>query len=373
MKNEFLIDSVALLSPLAGIGRYNAEIAKLLPQFDVNANYKYYYGFVSDKVILPSSETRSLSTLGLAKKIIINNRVAKKLTRAGLRVYNSLTMPIYDLYWQPNFIPRDDIKTKKIITTVHDFSWHIEPSWHPKERADDMQKRFWDGIKRTDRIITGSEFTKQEIIKYLNYSADKIDVIYHGVDHSVFYPSNEITLDLPKKYILAVGSIEPRKNLINLLKAYDTFDAEFKNEYKLILVGFKGWNNSDIMSIIEKNKTNIIYLGYINDNELREVYSRASVFVYPSLYEGFGIPPLEAMACGTAVVVSNVSSLPEACGDSALYINPLCIDEIIAAIKSILENSALQNEYKQKGIKWAANFTWQESTKKHIESFYKTL
>ena len=127
---------------------------------------------------------------------------------------------------------------------------------------------------------------------------------------------------LPHKFVLFVGSIEPRKNLKNSLLAYNSLPDSFKKEYKFVLAGFKGWNNLEVMKIINEKQKNIVYLGYLSDHELAYVYNLATVFLYPSLYEGFGLPVLEAMASGTPVITSNTSSLPEVAGDAAVLIDP---------------------------------------------------
>lgn len=375
MNHKILIDCMALLSPLAGIGRYNYEIAKELSQMDSDLQYSYFYGIIKTELILQEElkYTNNISKLNTIKNLIKKSQFAKKLAIEGLRIYNSAFYPKFDLYWQPNFIPRNHIKAKKIIATVHDFSWHIEPSWHPKDRVEHMQNNFWNSMKKVDRIITGSSFSKMEIVDFLGFDENKIDVIYHGVNHDVFYKTNEKTLDLPQNYILAVGSVEPRKNLATLLRAYASLDKDFKNEFKLVLVGFKGWNNNEIVQLINDNKDYVIYLGFVNDDMLREVYNRATVFVYPSLYEGFGIPPLEAMACGAPVISSNAASLPEACGDCAVYVDPKSQNEIANAISKLARDKDLISLLSNKGLNRAREFTWKTSAALHLNSFNKLL
>jgi glycosyltransferase involved in cell wall biosynthesis len=127
---------------------------------------------------------------------------------------------------------------------------------------------------------------------------------------------------LPENFILFVGSIEPRKNLKRLLQAYTDMDDKIRKEFKLVLIGFKGWENEEIMRLIHKLKSDIFYLGYLPEEELGKLYNLARLSIYPSLYEGFGLPPLEAMACGCPIIVSHTASLPEVCGDAAFYADP---------------------------------------------------
>jgi glycosyltransferase involved in cell wall biosynthesis len=140
-----------------------------------------------------------------------------------------------------------------------------------------------------------------------------------------------------------------------------------------VIAGFKGWENKEIMQIIEKNKEFITYLGYISDEELAAVYNKASCFVYPSFYEGFGLPPLEAMACGTPVVCSNVSSLPEVGGDAVVYCDPYSVEDIKNKIELVLLDEGLQKELSLKGLEQAQKFTWEKSAQEHIKIFNELL
>lgn len=375
MKPRLLVDSISLLSKLTGIGKYTNEILKCIEKeskFDVN----YFYGYYSKNRIRPSikSNVKSIKSFVIAKPLL------KKIARKLLLTSSKLFAPKFDLYWSPNFIPLDGIKASKIVTTVHDFSFLVYPQWHPKERLDYMNTYFFKNVQRSDWIITGSEFSKNEIVEYLKYDKDKITVIYHGVDQELYkvYDSTvlyetKLKFDLTDSFLLFVGSIEPRKNLLSLLKAYHLLSETTKNTYPLILVGFKGWENKEIMKEIEKEKEHVRYLGYLSDEELVHVYNLATLFIYPSLYEGFGIPPLEAMACGTAVVSSNAASLPEACGDSALYIDPLDIGDITQKIEFLLNDKSKMEELVLKGLSRVREFTWEKSAKKHLEVFEKVL
>ena len=195
--------------------------------------------------------------------------------------------------------------------------------------------------------------------------------MYHGIDHSLFYPRKNKNLE--QKFILAVGSIEPRKNLKNLLLAYASLPLHVKETYHLILVGAGGWENEDIMLLIKQQHSFVTYSGYVNDETLAQLYNDATLFVYPSFYEGFGIPPLEAMACGTPVISSNASSLPEVCADAAFYINPYDVLSMKDAISTLLNDESLRKAFIDKGLKHSQAFTWQKSAKAHSDLFEKLL
>ncbi len=370
MKPKILIDGIALLFPLTGIGRYTYETAKEIHKIN-NFELNYFYGYYSKRLLEPSSGTEIKSL----KSIIVKNQLLKKIVRKLLFTSSKVFAPTYDVYWQPNFIPNSSIRAKKIVTSVHDFSFILYRDFHPKERIEYIEKFFFKNIVQSDMIITGSEYSKQEVIERLDFTEDKVKVIYHGIDHDLFkiYQDPKVDFEIPSRFILSVGSIEPRKNLLGLLKSYDILDETLKKEYKLVLVGFKGWENREIMDIVNNNKKNIHYLGFISDEDLAKVYNLASLFVFPSFYEGFGLPPLEAMACGTPVVSSNLTSMPEICMDAAVYCDPYDTKDIKNKIELVLTDKALQNTLINKGLKQAGKFTWGKSAREHIAVFKEVL
>jgi glycosyltransferase involved in cell wall biosynthesis len=178
---------------------------------------------------------------------------------------------------------------------------------------------------------------------------------------------------IPEKFILFVGSIEPRKNLTNALKAYNSLPEAFKKECKFVLAGFSGWKNAEVMDMIRRERDNIVYLGYLSDLELAYLYNLASVFIYASLYEGFGIPPLEAMACGTPVIVSRSSSLPEVCGDAAYFVDPLAVDSISEGMYKVFSDSSMKETLVRSGIARAQSFSWDLSARSHLALFSEVL
>ena len=380
VKKKILVDGLALLSPFTGVARYTYEnSSRMQEQTSEQYEWFYDYGYHSKELIKASNTKQSVNLLKKVKSIVVSIPWIKAIGRETLSIISYLSSPTYDLYWQPNYIPKR-VRSKKTITTVHDFSFHIQPQWHPKERLKYYQKNFWKKAQQSDWLITGSNFTKQEIIKYMDFPEEKISVIYHGVDHDLYKVYTEGLLqntknkfELNDNFILFVGSIEPRKNLINLLKAYHLLSNDIKKNFPLVLVGFKGWENVEIMKEIEKEKDYISYLGYLSDEELAHVYNLATLFVYPSLYEGFGIPPLEAMACGTAVVASNVASLPEACGDAVEYIEPENIDNITEKISSLLSDSHKRDALITKGLAHTKEYTWEKAAQEHLKVFEKVL
>jgi glycosyltransferase involved in cell wall biosynthesis len=355
---------------LTGIGRYTYKVSKELKRLDA-FKLNYFYGYYSKNLMEPSSKNGIENIKSIISKSIFLKKVARKIL-----IYSSRPLaPKCELYWQPNFIPNDGIKAKKVVTSVHDFSFIRDKNFHPKERIAYFEKYFFKNIYRSDMIITGSKYTKGEILEHTSFTADRIRVIYHGIDHDLFkvYQNVELDFDIPSKFILSVGSIEPRKNLQRFLKAYNSLPSAIKDKYKLVLVGFKGWENEEIMALIEEGKESIVYLGYITDEELAKVYALASLFVYPSLYEGFGLPVLEAMACGTPVVTSDVSSIPEVGGDAPLYCDPYSIDDIRDKMELVLSDNISIEKMIDRGLEQAKKFSWEKSAKEHMKLFEEVI
>jgi glycosyltransferase involved in cell wall biosynthesis len=304
----------------------------------------------------------------------------KKTTRESLLFISRFSHRTFDLYWEPNIVPLEHLQSKHLITTIHDFSFQHYPECLPKENKEYLQKHFWKNIQKSDRIITGSYYIKNEIIDLLKYDPERIKVIYHGVDHDNFKIYDQLILrefktaqNLPEKFILFVGSIEPRKNLKNVLMGYNALPDTFKKECKFVLAGFSGWKNAEIMDIIRREGKNIVYLGYLSNLELAYLYNLASAFIYASLYEGFGIPPLEAMACGTPVIVSRSSSLPEVCGDAAYYVDPLRVESISEGMYKVFDDSAFREGLARRGVNHAKSFSWDASARSHLSLFNSVL
>lgn len=234
-------------------------------------------------------------------------------------------------------------------------------------------------IKRASHIIAVSQNTKSDLIKYLNIPAEMITVIYNGVNHNIFKPVKSRLFDEP--YILYVGSERARKNLNRLLEAFSTLKEEFKG-LKLVKVGTPGRSaqfRRRILKQIESLGINedVIFVDSATENDLPHYYSAASVFVYPSLYEGFGLPPLEAMACGCPVVTSNNSSLPEVVGDAAITVDPHDVDALTNAMREVLTNDGLREAMIEKGLAQAKRFSWEKTAQEtsavyeRVESFYE--
>jgi len=247
---------------------------------------------------------------------------------------------------------------KNKIVVIYDVSFIRNPRWFSKKFYYYYKFIVARAAREAIKIITVSEFSKKEIQELLNISADKIEIVYAAAPKEA---GDEIGKDLCRsgRYILAVSSMGPNKNLNNLVAA---FIGSGIKHVKLIIVGpgNRSFSHKKLVEAIGSNP-DIIFTGYVSDHDLFGLYRRAEFFIYPSLYEGFGIPPLEAMACGCPVIVSRASSLPEICGDAALYVNPHDIDDIKRALSEILGNGELRQELILRGRERVKLFSWNDS------------
>jgi len=229
------------------------------------------------------------------------------------------------------------------------------------------------GIKRASHIIVDSQSTRSDLIKYLKIPDNRISVIYLGVNHSRFKPYSINLLDKP--YILYVGSERPRKNLGRLFQAFTKLKTEFP-ELKLVKVGPSGRHKRFRRDTMRKSDTlgisrDIIFVDYTSELDLAYYYSSAALLAYPSLYEGFGLPPLEAMACGCPVVTSNTSSLPEVVGEAGIMVNPLDIDSLVEAMRQVLTDNELRDNMVRKGLEQSRKFSWEKTAEQTLKVYNK--
>ena len=229
------------------------------------------------------------------------------------------------------------------------------------------------GIKRANRIIAVSQHTKNDLTKHFKIPENKISVIYNGIDHTVFKPYQVKLLDKP--YILYVGSERPRKNLGRLFAAFAKLKPEFP-ELKLLKIGAAGrskeYRRDTIKQIADSGiSQDIIFVDRASETDLAHYYSSAALLAYPSLYEGFGLPPLEAMACGCPVVTSNISGLPEVVGNAGIIIDPYDIDSLAQAMKQVLTDNKKREEMVAKGLTQARKFSWERAAQETLKVYKK--
>ena len=268
------------------------------------------------------------------------------------------------------------------IITLHDVSFLRYPEFFPKKLYWQLKLSLLYSIRKSKKIITVSEFSKREIIKFYDVEQDKVDVIYNGVSENFRPVGQEDKEKILKKYgiknpyILSVSNLQPRKNLSRLIKAFSSLvKNNEKFSYDLVIVGRKLWLCSEIFNEIrEANiQERVILTGYVPEEDLVYLYNFAEVFVYPSLYEGFGLPIVEAMACGCPVITSSVSSLPEVAGKAGIMVNPYDVEEILQAINGIIDNPDLKRNLKIEGLKQSQKFSWKSAAEKTLKVYESVL
>jgi glycosyltransferase involved in cell wall biosynthesis len=266
----------------------------------------------------------------------------------------------------------------KKFVTIHDMTFFKFPEYH------EILKRYFFRIfihlaaKMADRIITPSESTAKDFALFTNAQKDKISVIHLG---SVNWPTSSFPrkkteivkkkYEIKGEYLLYVGMIEPRKNVPNLILAYEKLSKVNKN-YHLVIVGQKGWGYGELFKLIDdfKLQDRIIFTGFVEGEDKFSLIKGAKAFVYPSMYEGFGLPVLEALSLGVPTVTSNASSLPEVAGEAALLVDPTNVDELYVAIKKLLDDKKIYQELKQKAVLQAAKFSWTRTAEKTIKVYH---
>ena len=273
-------------------------------------------------------------------------------------------LPDYDVVHYPASIgPLDG--GPNVVVTVHDCIFLRHPEWFRWERAAYYRWAGSRSARRAARIIADSEATARDVRECMGIARDRIDVIPLGVD-SAFAPATpeacaaaRVRYSLPDRYFLYVGTLEPRKNLARLVRAWDSVAAELPED--LVIAGRDGWKTAGIHAAIQaaKHRDRIHLPGFIAQDDLPAVLTGARAFTWPSLYEGFGLPVLEAMACGTPVLTSNTSSLPEVTGGNALHVNPDLESEIADALRRLSNDESLYTQLATNGPTHAATFTWQ--------------
>lgn len=298
-------------------------------------------------------------------------------------IWTQVRIPLDLMFQKPDilFLPSHSLPRYhpcKTVVTIHDLAFLTFPAYFKAKDRIIQRKITSYAIKNADRIIAVSHSTKRDIIKYYHVNSEKITVIYHGggeirrpISDSDKIEEVRQKYNLPTRYILYLGVLQPRKNLARLIKAFDSLLKDQKIAQGLVIAGKKGWLYQDIFDTVKRLKLQdkVSFTGYIPTNDLPMLLAGADLFVLPSLYEGFGLPVLEAMACGTPVITSNVSSLPEVVGNAAILIDPYNIKEMADAIYRVLHNENLKSEMVRKGLKQAKKFSWEKTARKTLEIY----
>ena len=362
----------------AGIGRYTKNLARYLLKNDRRNDYIFYAAFCRRR----------------KERLAILN----ELTAGRAKPFHQLVPAQWREWWWQNLpldwprltfgkvnlyhalhisqVPR---RTKiPVITTIYDLSFIYYPHHRSQRHAQLYNWQTDLAIKNSRHLITISESTKNDLVKFKGVPADKITVTYLGAEE-YFRPIKNHNLikrtlakyNIIKPFVLTVGTLEPRKNLLRLLQSWQGLVPTMQQKYQLVLAGGRGWNDEELRLKIKnlKSSARVATAGYVDDRDLPYLYSAAELFIYPSLYEGFGLPVLEAMSCGCPVITSSTSSLPEVGGAAATYIDPLNTKDIGQTLARLLSNQKQRQQMAINGLKQAKKFSWNECAKKTISIY----
>jgi glycosyltransferase involved in cell wall biosynthesis len=360
------IISSHLNSPLTGIGNYTYYLINNLNKNNCNLrnlslfliNSSDNLNFTNDKIII-SNPFPTLKTYGWYTLL------ANRLGSCNLDiVHNPTQTPTFFKFKQ------------KYVLTVHDITPFLFSAEHRFGRSFIFRLLFPRTLENTDKIIAVSNSTKSDLIKYFNVSAEKIEVIHEAADERFKLLTDDEVKDVKQKYnidfpfILYVGTLEKRKNIPTLIKAF--YELKKRNvDHKIVIAGKKGWKYKNIFETVSRLnlQNDIFFTGYIESSDLPKLYNAADLFVYPSLYEGFGLPPLEAMACGCPVITSNTSSLKEVIGDAGIMLPPNDVSEFANAMYNVLTSNELRQKMIRKGLERAKMFSWDKCARETLKLY----
>lgn len=374
---KIAISTSSLRQPLTGLGHYTLN---LIQSLKTTSNYEFLFFDGSQWANTANVKPQRLgfNALSILRKLPFAYQAKRYLGQ--LSFWKGIQKDKPDIYHEPNFLAYQcNLPT---VITVHDLSWIKFPEVHPPSRVREMNRFFERGIKKASHIITDAEYIRQEFIQHFNYPADRVTAIPLGINKSFSpYSQNETRATLIQhelnhgNYILAVGTLEPRKNLIIAIDAFLLLPKLMRQKYPLVIAGSRGW----LLGALEKKLNPLIQsgeiklLGYVPQDELPHIIAGALTLVFPSIYEGFGLPPLEAMACGVPVIASNNSSIPEVVGDTGILLNSNDTQGFSEAMKGLIEDPILRESLSQKALERSKKFTWEQCALSTLEVYKKVL
>lgn len=350
---NIVINAVLAHEQPRGVGRYINNLLPAMAELDTENQYYIYYGKWMQNYDFLKIKQDNIHFIELD---IINSQVMRNL-------YLSVILPLKCRIHHPDIFFLIDtqallLKPCKVISTIHDLAEFVVPEKYSKKQAFLRRIIVKRQAKLSDAIITDSHYSKKDICKRLHLPADKVNVIYNAVKMS-----NIENLVEPEDYFLFVSETEKAKNFMELIKAFEILPTEIKEKYNIQVVGKKGNDFDNILNEIKEKKlvSKVKFWGYVSDEELSSLYSAAFAFVFPSFFEGFGLPVLEAMGRGTPVLCSNTSSIPEVGGDAVLTFSPYNPNELADQIIKLVNNTELRKEMIHKGLARAKLFTPEKS------------
>src|SRR3989304_37868 len=369
--------SAAFWKTLTGVGIYTYNLVHALSRVDAVNSYTLYPVFYNafrgfEKRAMPANfRIAHENSRRLLPGVLWPSVVPSAVKEAALGDVDIV---------QSNTFAGPVLKKKKLVSTIYDATVGPHPECHSRANVIRGTRGMEESIRNAQAIIAISEHTKKALVERLGAPPGLITVTHLAAGPEFREVREAATLDgvrrkysLPQRYILFMGSLEPRKNVKTLLNAYASMTGAGNREFSLVRAGAPGWMNSDVPCIVRELgiEERTVFPGYIEGGDLNAVYSGASVFVYPSLYEGFGLPILEAFASGTPVVTSNISSMPEVAGDAAVLVDPNDAAELAAAIEGLLTDEGRQRDLRARGLGRSALFSWERCAKETIAVYEK--
>ncbi|HEY3110763.1 MAG TPA: glycosyltransferase family 1 protein [Chloroflexota bacterium] len=370
------IDYTPGINQRAGIGRYTRELFRELIRLDQQDEFVVFYSHPRGQrpeQIFKGAKNVAERPLGISDRW---------LTILWYRLHVPLPVDLMigpvDLYHFPNFV-LPPVRRGHTIVTVHDLSFLLHPECADEGLRNYLERMVPRAVRRADFVVADSANTQNDLIVLLDADPAQVEVVYPAVDERFCQIEDESALaalrdkyNLHFPFILNQNMIEPRKNIPRLIEAFARLKRDLGIAHRLVIGGGLGWMYESVFQAVEDQEVadSVVFLGYVPDEDLPPLYNLADLFVYPSLYEGFGIPAVEAMACGTPVVTSNTSSLPEAVGDAGLMVRPTDVEAIAEAMAQVLTNPGLRADLSRRGLERARLFTWRASAEK-VLSIYR--
>lgn len=339
---RFGLDGIPLHGTMTGVGHYTFELARALAAIAPEHEFE---------LVSPSSAN------GLRRRSWWSVGLPLYCRRASLALFHGTNFELP--YWS----------TCPTVLTIHDLSLLLYPETHEKRLVLRARLKLPRTAQRANAIITPSEMVKREVCEHLGVSAEKVFAIPEASRRGFYRVSVAESravcerLGVGDEFVLFVGTVEPRKNLLTLVRAFKQVLRDTSQRLQLVIAGKSGWLSGDLMAYLNQGRIRerVLFTGHLEDDELRVLYSACRVFVYPSLYEGFGLPLLEAMSCGAPVITSNIPSVVETVGEVARLVSPNDVDELALAISDLVSNSNEREERSAAGIAHAKKFSWEQT------------
>jgi glycosyltransferase involved in cell wall biosynthesis len=380
------IDYTAAVRQGAGIGRYTRNLVQALLALDAENDYVLLSatgGLGAEPGVAEWATSVPWQTAATTRRKVraVNLPVSDRLLavlwhRLRLPLWAELACGRLDVFHSPDFtLP--PLRAARAVLTVHDLSFIRVPDSAASRLRAYLLQAVPRSVRRADVILADSQSTRSDVIELLRVDPGRVEVLYPGVEER-FQPVPKDALAavrrrycLPERFVLSLGTLQPRKNYERLIEAFALLRHEARTEAKLVIVGGLGWMYEGIARRVAELELSdeVLFPGYVSDEDLPALYSLADLFAFPSLYEGFGLPALEAMACGTPVVASNVSSLPEVVGDAALTVDPLDVSALAEAMSRSLNDAGLRQEMVGRGLARARQFRWPDSAAQLLEVY----